>query len=259
MLAPFFMDKDGNGPTDDWWVSDDTGWVSTDDTSNPYQRTFDPYAVFIGAQGVYDGEGLTGYYLFPDDQNSYQDPTITFMFVEEEYFNSYNGLYSCTWTGYMTPVQEADLGSDTLTNMWASWELDITFLVTDCDNFDPAEWGGEDPTEAIENLRIAIGYSDMGSDMQESFRQAVQGWGERWEDYAPYIFSTWFAFDNGAGRWDASEVDFTFAYELNPDGGLAYGPDGDNVKLNVRDTEEMPQGLYGSEAWMGFYAWVIAP
>lgn len=254
VLAPFFMEKDGGDDTAPWWLEPDDTSAPTDPT-DPQPRSFDPYAVFMGAQGAYNGETMDGYYLFPNDETSWQEPYITVMFVEQEYFNNYNGAYACTWTGDMDIVQPVELGEPSL---WNAWEVQLTLITTDCENFEPAVWGSDTPTAKLENIRLAVGYGPMSNEMRTSFQQAVQSWGEDWNEYRPYTFSTWFGFQDGFGGWDAAEVDFSFAYELAPEGGMVYGSGGENVMVNLEETNPPPIGLYASEAWMGFYANVIS-
>lgn len=252
VLAPFFMQPATDGSTDDqWWLEDDTGVPGGTETGNPYTRTFDPYAIFIGAWVVWDGDQITGHDLFENDPSSYQDPYITIMFVEEEYFDSYNGMYACSWTGSISPAQQVSLPGAS----WGAWELDIEFVETDCENFSESEWGETTPTTAILNKRIALGYGPMSNNMREQLRNAVNNWDEDWNDYAPYVFSTSFGFyDLG---WDANELDFTFAYELNPAGGQVFGEDGESVKVEIAGLDEPPTGLMRSAAWMGLYAWTL--
>ncbi|MCB9743264.1 MAG: hypothetical protein H6741_07510 [Alphaproteobacteria bacterium] len=257
VLAPFFMTPGTDGSSDDeWWLEDDTGVPGGVETGNPYTRPFDPYAVFIGAWTIWDGDRLTGHNLFENDPTSYQDPYITIMFVEEQYFQTYNGLYSCTWTGKIEPIAPADFGG---TVMWGAWELGIEFVETDCENFNEAQWGDTTPTQAILNKRIALGYSPMTTSMRDTLRQAVSNWDEDWNDYQPYVFSTWFGFYDDFSGWEGDEVDFTFAYEVNPEGGQVFGADGESVKVEIGGLDEPPTGLLRSAAWMGFYAWVLQP
>lgn len=256
VALPFFLDPNvGTDPVDPFDPVDPNDTGSIDDPDDPYQRTFRPYAAFISLQATQSEEdGFTGHYLFPDDANSWQEPYISIMFVEEEYFDNYNGQFSCTWTGNVTEAVEGPLG---VPDEWFGYVIGVELVETDCQNFDPNEWGDTTPTLRIEALELGVAYAPMSSEMTNQFQQAIQSWGEDWSEYQPYIFSTWFGFKDAFGAWENLEADFTFAYELHPEGGMVYGPNGDNVKVDVT-SGEAPMGLYGSQAWRGFYAWMIS-
>lgn len=248
VLVPFFLEPQSTDDTAPWWSRPDP--IGPDDTGEPPDDVFDAYAVFVDAQVVVQDGQVGGYYLFEDDPNSWQDPFVTFMFVEQEYFNSYNARYACTWTGTAEVVEPTDLYWDTI---WYAWEIELTLVQTNCEGFDLLEWGESTPTTRLEELHMAIGYAEMSQEMRDSFRDAIRSWGYDWADFEPYVFSTWMGFSATSGDWYTEEVDYTVALGLDPDGGLLYGTNGDALQIPLAE-QLPPQGLYTSYAWMGFLA-----
>lgn len=248
VLVPFFLEPSNNNDTSDWWSRPDP--VDPDDTDDPPDDVFDAYAVFVDAQVVVEDGDVGGYYLFEGDPESWQDPYVSFLFVEQEYFNNYNSRFACTWTGLAEPVGPTDLSWD---HIWYAWEFKLTLVQTTCSGFDLLEWGEGTPTTRLEELHLAIGYAEMSNEMRDSFRDAIRSWGYNWAEYEPYVFSTWVGFSANGSGWEAEEVDYTVALALDPDGGLQYGSNGDALQIALAE-QLPPDGLYASYAWMGFLA-----
>jgi hypothetical protein len=209
--------------------------------------------VFIDAQAVYDGRMMDGYYLFANDSNSFQEPIVKFLFVEQAYFNNYTARYACEWEGKITVLDRVDSNDAA----WGAFEVQYTLVQTTCENFNESTWANGDPTEAIESQTWFIGYGPMSSSFREEFRQAITQWGYAWSDYEPFVFSTWMGVANAAGGFNYHEVDWSVAYELDPDGGLVYDDSGDAAAISLIDGDgdgavDVPTGLYSSQAWQGF-------
>lgn len=252
ILVPFFLEPtDGNDSTPVWDSFDSSPWGGGGGGGGTSE--FRPFAVFIDAEAVYDGRTIDGYYLFADDSNSFQEPIVKFLFVEQAYFNNYNARYACEWEGKITVLDRLD-ATDAA---WGAFEVQYTLVQTTCENFSEASWTNGDPTEAIESQTWFVGYGPMSRSFRDEFKQAITQWGYAWEDYDPYVFSTWMGVANAAGGFNYHEVDWSVAYELDPDGGLVYDDSGDAAAISLIDGDgdgvtDVPTGLYSSQAWQGF-------
>lgn len=252
ILVPFFLEPNtGNDSTPVWDSFDSSPWGGGGGGGGSSE--FRPFAVFIDAEAVYDGRQMDGYYLFANDANSFQEPIVKFLFVEQAYFNNYNARYACEWEGKITVLDRVD-SSDAA---WGAFEVQYTLVSTTCENFDEGSWANGEPTEAIESRTWFIGYGPMSQSFREEFRQAITQWGYTWADYDPYVFSTWMGVANAAGGFNYDEVDWSVAYELDPDGGLIYDDGGDAAAISLIDEDgdgklDAPVGLYASQAWQGF-------
>jgi hypothetical protein len=252
ILVPFFLEPNGgNDSTPVWDSFDSSPWGGGGGGGG--SNEFRPFAVFIDAEAVYDGREMDGYYLFANDSNSFQEPIVKFLFVEQAYFNNYNAQYACEWEGKITVLDRVD-SRDTA---WGAFEVQYTLVQTTCEDFNEATWANGDPTEAIESQTWFIGYGPMSQDFREEFRQAITQWGYAWSDYEPYVFSTWMGVANAAGGFNYDEVDWSVAYDLDPDGGLVYDDSGDAAAIALIDEDgdgalDVPTGLYSSQAWQGF-------
>jgi hypothetical protein len=194
ILVPFFLEPNGgNDSTPVWDSFDSSPWGGGGGGGG--SNEFRPFAVFIDAEAVYDGREMDGYYLFANDSNSFQEPIVKFLFVEQAYFNNYNAQYACEWEGKITVLDRVD-SRDTA---WGAFEVQYTLVQTTCEDFNEATWANGDPTEAIESQTWFIGYGPMSQDFREEFRQAITQWGYAWSDYEPYVFSTWMGVANAAG------------------------------------------------------------
>jgi hypothetical protein len=252
ILVPFFLEPNGgNDSTPVWDSFDSSPWGGGGGGGG--SNEFRPFAVFIDAEAVYDGREMDGYYLFANDSNSFQEPIVKFLFVEQAYFNNYNAQYACEWEGKITVLDRVDSNDAA----WGAFEVQYTLVQTTCEDFNEATWANGDPTEAIESQTWFIGYGPMSQDFREEFRQAITQWGYAWSDYEPYVFSTWMGVANAAGGFNYDEVDWSVAYDLDPDGGLVYDDSGDAAAIALIDEDgdgalDVPTGLYSSQAWQGF-------
>jgi hypothetical protein len=252
ILVPFFLEPNGgNDSTPVWDSFDSSPWGGGGGGGG--SNEFRPFAVFIDAEAVYDGREMDGYYLFANDSNSFQEPIVKFLFVEQAYFNNYNAQYACEWEGKITVLDRVDSRDAA----WGAFEVQYTLVQTTCEDFNEATWANGDPTEAIESQTWFIGYGPMSQDFREEFRQAITQWGYAWSDYEPYVFSTWMGVANAAGGFNYDEVDWSVAYDLDPDGGLVYDDSGDAAAIALIDEDgdgalDVPTGLYSSQAWQGF-------
>lgn len=234
--------------------SADTGAVTSGDVR---VTPFDPYAAFLGLRGAWDGETFEAYGGAGEGLDEVQEPLLSVMFVEEEYFDARDALYRCTWRGRVTPtpVAASSLSSRVQdSDPLEVWRVSLEEHSNDCVGFDPAEWGEETPATALLGQELLVSFSRMTPGMREQLREAVGGWREDWDDYDDYVFSTWFWLRDPSGDWDGDELDYSLAYALDEAGDRATDEDGELERRPLSDMEEGPRGAIEAYEWVGLYA-----
>lgn len=229
----------------------------SDSDSDTDANVFEDYAVFMNFRlGHIDGS-MTAYgYIDEDGAAQEVTPYVEMTFAEEDYFDTGDERYTCTWYGYVVENSLDNLGVDP----WIGWDVSFLFIDTDCENFDEEIWGEGTPTTLLESAQFGIGFGEMDSDLTDSFKAAVEDAGYDWEaDYEPYLFGMYLApYDDEVGGLAGGQVNIAYAYELDEDGMLTYDGDDNLIAYDITGTDEMPSPafVYGP-AWFGYYTTIF--
>ena len=245
--------EDCDPVTDDTDADTDADADTDTDTDTDTTSYFDSYAVGFEWNVGHDGSGLTSYGI----DGTAQDPWVTVTFYEESYFDAYDDRYSCSWVGTVVDNGLDTLGAD---GLWIGHAVSLEAFDTDCGDFDPDEWGGDTPTSKLESMELGIGYAGLSVDFAADLEEAIVSQGGDWSEYDGYMFATWLAFyDEETGALAGTESGWTYAYELDAQGDIAYDAEDAPLRYNVAGGTEMPAPAFvQSGAWQLYYAWAVS-
>lgn len=261
-------DTDGDGCDDKDEI--DSGHDPLDDTDDC--EAFEATVMFVNVRAAYDGSGLSGYSGLDSSGAAFtqETPWVEIQFVTDDYFDTGDDRYACTWLGNVVPADGTYLPTDfDLDNLWLGFEVKFELVVaedgtpqTDCYDFDPEVWGEDSPTTIVEATTWGVGYAPLSSEFATTLETAVTDAGLDWDaDWAPYAFAFYLGFPDENGAMSVGEIGYTFGYELDETLNFVYDDEGEGVlrDMGLEGTmDELPPNTYlGAGSLYGYYTYGI--
>lgn len=211
------------------------------DTDADADDIFDPWLFTIEMHTGYDGTDLSPYGI----EGTQVEPYAIFRFYEEDYRHNQIDAYVCEWTGSIVQEGHSDMGVGGLwTGFDARFEHNATATRNSCDSWDPNKWADGAPTEAVEAMPFAFGWAPLSVGMASELRDAYTAAGLNWNDVEPYIFGVYWEVEDRFQGTMVNEMGYGFATQLDSDGNLLPGEDGEYQQHDISSSFEAPYPAY---------------
>ena len=187
------------------------------DSDADTDAAFVPYALGLTVLAAWNGESLMSW---EDETGTFRTSYASFTFYEEEYFDTADERYACTWQGTIQSQGSARIDAEAYAALLVRFSDAGT---STCSGF-PLAWGQDrTPTEILTSQDYGLAFTPISDDFQTDLRTAVEAEGGSWSDWEPYVFSTQFGILEGDSLgWQ--ELSYAYALDLNEDGALSSDP-----------------------------------
>ena len=180
-------------------------------------------------------DGLSGYSV----DGAWTDPFVNIAFFDDDPEDA------CQWYGWLTDAGPAVFPE--ATSVWVAHQVSLESFDTDCAAFDAETWGADTPNDHMDGVSMAVGWGPMSAEAAGNVREHLEGTGEDWSTYAPYVHSVWYAFQDDTGAWEAYEIGYGIAHAVDDAGELMEDAEGNPVWLESGETAP------GAAVYVGYH------